>query len=92
MVRVNAFIEIRESSTTKELERLAIELTELSLHDRGCIDYDVYSSLTVDNHLMIVETWESREALREHQESEHFRRIVPRLKEIGTFTTEIFDF
>ena len=41
---------------------------------------------------MILETWESEEALKAHSESDHFKRIVPRLKELATMTLERFDF
>lgn len=70
----------------------ATELVELSLHDKGCVAYDVFTSLTVDNHMMICETWRSREDLERHMASEHFRRIVPRMEELATLTLEEFTF
>lgn len=92
MIRLNVSLLIEEESKRKPLIEAATELVELSLHDEGCISYDLLGSLTVDNHFMIVETWQSPEALEAHQESEHFRRLVPRLRELSTMTLERFDF
>ncbi|MCM1518688.1 MAG: antibiotic biosynthesis monooxygenase [Pseudoflavonifractor sp.] len=92
MVRINCTILIELSENKKELVNLATELVELSLRDKGCIGYDLYGSLTNDDHLLICETWESEADLKAHMESEHFRRIVPRLEQLGTLTLEQFNF
>lgn len=92
MIRLNVNMLIEDSDLRKPLLETATELVELSLHDKGCIDYDLYASTTEDDRYMIYETWASEEDLRRHQESEHFRRLVPRLKETATLTTERFDF
>lgn len=91
MVRLNVTLLIEDESRRKPLIDTATELVELSLHDKGCISYDILGSLTVDNHFMIVETWESPEALEVHQNSEHFKRLSPRLHELSTMTLERFD-
>ena len=69
-----------------------MELVGLSLHDKGCISYDLLGSLTNDDRLMIVETWESREDLKAHMDTEHFKRLVPELERLSTMTLEEFDF
>lgn len=92
MIRLNCFILIEEEKNRKPIVEAATELVELSLHDKGCIDYDIFGSLTVDNHLMICETWKSAEDLEAHQKSEHFQRLVPRLRSLSTMTLEKFDF
>ena len=83
---------IELSENRKKLIQLATELVELSLHDRGCISYDLYGSLTNDDHLMIVETWENKRDLDAHMASDHFRRIVPELQRLSTLTLEEFTF
>lgn len=83
---------IEEEERRKPLVELATELVALSLHDKGCVSYDLFGSLTVDNHLMICETWEDQESLDAHMASEHFKRIVPRLHELSTMTLEKFNF
>ncbi|MCM1152726.1 MAG: antibiotic biosynthesis monooxygenase [Muribaculum sp.] len=92
MIRLNASILIEEAEKRKPLIEAAKELVAYSLHDKGCIDYDLYASVTNDDRLIIIETWENERDLKAHQESDHFKRLVPKLKELGTMTTERFDF
>lgn len=92
MIRLNVFLLLEEEKNRKPVIDAATELVELSLHDKGCIGYDLYGSLTVDNHLMICETWKNRADLDAHMKSEHFKRIVPRLQSLATMTLEEFTF
>lgn len=92
MIRLNCSLLIEDSSRRKPLVEAATELVALSLHDKGCITYDLYGSLTADDRLMIVETWEDEESLKKHMESEHFKRLVPVLESLGTLTLEKFSF
>lgn len=92
MVRLNVFVEIRDSESKPAVINVAKELADKSINDKGCVDYDVYASLNEDNHLMIVETWENRKDLEKHQHTEHFKKLLPQLEEVATVTLEIFDF
>lgn len=92
MIRLNCSLIVEKAENIRPLIEQAMELVAFSLHDKGCIDYDFLQSITNDDRFMIVETWEDDESLKAHSESEHFRRIVPRLKELSTMTLERFDF
>lgn len=92
MIRLNVFLLLEKSENKKPLIDAATELVELSLHDKGCVAYDIFASQTVDNHLMICETWRTREDLDKHMNSEHFKRIVPQLEALATMTLEEFTF
>ena len=92
MIRLNVSLIVEKSENMQPLREAAMELVELSLHDKGCIDYDLYASQSNDDRLMIYETWESREALQAHSDSEHFKRLVPQLQELATMTLEEFEF
>lgn len=89
---MNVTLLIEESSKRQALLETATELVEFSLRDKGCIDYDLYASTTGDDRYMIIETWKSEEDLKRHMDSEHFKRLVPRLQDIATMTLEKFDF
>lgn len=80
------------SENRKPLIETAMELIELSLREKGCIDYDLYVSLTNDDRYEIVETWKSQKDLNDHKASEHFLRLVPKLQSLATVTIEQFDF
>lgn len=92
MIRLNVSLLIEESERRKPLVETATELVELSLHDKGCIGYDLFGSLTADDRFMIIETWASREDLKAHMASEHFKRLVPKMQELATMTLEEFEF
>lgn len=92
MIRLNVFFLLEEEKNRQPLIDAATELVELSLHDKGCVAYDIFGSLTVDNHLMICETWKNCADLEAHMATEHFRRIVPRLQALATMTIEEFTF
>lgn len=92
MIRLNCTLLIEKSENRKRLVELATELVELSLRDKGCVNYDLYGSLTNDDHLLIYETWESRAALNAHMASEHFKRLVPEIQDLCTMTLEEFSF
>lgn len=92
MIRVNCFLEIADSSLAKRAVDTAIELVELSLHDKGCVGYEAFRSLTANDHIEIVETWKNKDALDAHCESDHFKRLVPILESCGNLTLEKFEF
>lgn len=92
MVRLNVFILIEESSRKPAILDIAMRLVESSLRDNGCIAYDAFTSISRDDIIMICETWKDEKALKMHEESEHFKTLVPQLKELGTMTFEKFDF
>lgn len=92
MIRLNVFLLLENDDNRKPLIDAATELVERSLHDEGCVGYDLFSSLTVTNHLMICETWRDEASLGAHMESEHFRRLVPAMESLATMTLEKFSF
>lgn len=92
MIRINCFLEIADSSLRAKAVAAAVELVELSLRDHGCITYEAFGSLTSDNHIEIVETWQDEAALNAHMASDHFKRLVPQLESCGTLTLEKFQF
>lgn len=47
MIRLNVFLLIEKESNRRPLIEAATRLTELSLHDKGCISYDLYGSIAV---------------------------------------------
>lgn len=92
MIRLNvSLITDEEEKRAKAIEK-AKELVAFSLRDKGCISYDLYGSLTNSDRLMIVETWESKEDLKAHSETKHFKRIVPELQDLSNMTMEEFEF
>lgn len=76
----------------EKLAEAATELVAFSLRDKGCLGYDLYRSRTNDDRFMIIETWEDRDALKAHTETDHFKRLSPKLSEYANVTMEEFEF
>ncbi len=92
MIRLNCGIIAETQENRQRAIELATELVALSLHDKGCIEYDLLGSLVDSDRLVIYETWSSEADLKNHMESEHFRRLVPAIEQVATLTLERFDF
>lgn len=92
MIRINCNALVEESEKIKLFIETVTELVAYSLHDKGCVSYDLYRSMTNDDRFIIVETWVDEDALKAHQVSEHFKRLVPEMKALATVTTEVFKF
>lgn len=92
MIRLNVSLTLTDATNGTKLVETATKLTELSLHDKGCVDYDFYRSQTNDDRFMIIETWQNRHDLEAHQKTPHFKELLPRLEELSTVSLEIFEF
>ena len=56
MIRLNCGLIAETEENRRKAIALATELVELSLHDKGCVEYDLFGSLTNSDRLMIYET------------------------------------
>lgn len=92
MIRLNVSMIVETEENRRHLVEAATELVAFSLRDKGCISYDLYESKTNDDRFMIIETWESREDLKAHSESDHFKRLAPELEKYSNLTMEEFEF
>lgn len=92
MIRLNCGMIAETDENRRKAIALATELVELSLHDEGCIEYDLLGSLNNTDRLVIYETWKDEAALKAHMASPHFQRLVPEIEKIATLTLEQFSF
>ena len=65
------------------------ELVEFTRKEEGCTTYELYQDEKDATIVAMIEEWESRAALEEHFKSEHFTRIVPKLKAFMVKETDI---
>ena len=80
MVRVIAHNYIGKEHLDKANE-LFREMIAATLKEDGCIEYTLQMQDGDDTHYVFIEAWESEEALKAHFETEHFKRIIPQIKE-----------
>lgn len=72
-----------------EYLKLSKEMVEETVKEEGCIKYELFQDIQDLNTMLIIEEWESEEALNKHMASEHFKRIIPQLKELREKTSEV---
>ncbi len=87
MIRLNVFVEVSEQNRP-QFVALTKELVELSLAESGCVAYDLFQSETRPCVLMICETWLDEQALESHNQTEHYKRLVPQMAELAQIKLE----
>lgn len=71
---------IAKSYLTEEnreiLLEMARQLVEITVKQEGCIRYDAYLDENDPNVMIMIEEWESKEALSNHTNSGYYHKIV----------------
>ena len=67
----------------------ANELIIESRKEKGCKMYNLYQDIDSKNILTFIEGWQNEEAIKIHNESVHFKDIVPKLRDMQEEDTEV---
>ena len=81
MIRIVAHFHLKENKAGDAI-KLAQELIDETRKEAGCVQYDLAQSFENPDQLVILEAWETKEALDAHSASEHFARIVPAIAQL----------
>ena len=65
----------------KTFKMLAAELVDKSSKEAGNLHYSLNSARKEPCLMVFTEAWRDKEAIRSHNESEHFARLLPQLLE-----------
>ncbi len=65
-----------------EFIKLTEELIEKTRKEDGCISYKLLEDINNPLILTFVEDWKDEEAIKNHNSSEHFKRIVPQFADL----------
>lgn len=76
MIKIVANFHLKQENV-EEAIALAKELVEETRKEQGCAQYDLAQSPESSQQIVVLEAWETKEALDTHSASEHFTRIVP---------------
>ncbi len=92
MLKVVAKMAISAENIDKVIP-LASELVAATVKEDGCINYNFCHSTDSPESYAIIETWESKEALDLHMQSEHFTGLVPQISSHieGEFDIAVFE-
>lgn len=79
MIKVVAKNYIKEEKMSEVLGIIK-ELIEETRKEEGCIKYELFQDLQNKGVITFIEEWENMETLQKHMNSEHFKRIVPKVQ------------
>lgn len=65
-----------------EYKAIVEELAEFSRKEEGCISYGLFEDTQDPNILTFIEVWKDEEALKFHNQTEHFKKFAPQIKEL----------
>lgn len=80
MIKIVAKNPVSAENKAKFIET-AKELIEKSRKESGCISYNLYESVD-GKYLTFIEEWKNEKAIEDHNNSDHFKSIVPKLGEL----------
>lgn len=88
MIKVVARNYAKEDKLSEILEMYK-ELVDITRKEDGCIKYELYQDIENPCIIAMIEEWETKSALEAHLKSEHFLRIVPKIKPFMSKTTDM---
>lgn len=69
-----------KSDHIENYKMMTKELIEKSQLEEGCIFYDLFQDVKDEAILTFIEIWKSQETIDLHNDSEHYKRIIPQLQ------------
>lgn len=69
----------------EEYLKLITELVTETRKEEGCISYMLYEDINDPLILTIIEEWKDEEAINIHNNSAHFLKIVPQLRNLREY-------
>lgn len=73
----------------ENFKQVAKELITESRKEEGCISYYLYEGFENKKMLAFIEEWKDENAIQIHNESEHFKKIIPELAKFREGNPEI---
>lgn len=80
---------ILKQDRKEEFKAVAKELIAESRKEKGNISYTLYEDINDPNTAAFIEVWKDEEAIKLHNESSHFKSLVPKLSELREGKPEV---
>ena len=87
MIIVNAKLPVKEEKTTEAIKQAETLINASRTHD-GNISYNLYQDV-LDNSLIFIEKWETKEALDAHMKTPEFIEFGEKIKEFLTAELDV---
>ncbi|WP_042464185.1 putative quinol monooxygenase [Neobacillus dielmonensis] len=86
MIRVVCKGKLKPEANIENYLSLAREVVQETRKEKGCIMYTYHQDINDPLVLTTIEEWEDEEALQQHNQSEHIKRLVPELRKMREST------
>ncbi len=73
MVQTKKVVFIAKDDCVDILKKLLTDMVKPSQEEEGCLLYHIYQKADKPNTFVVIETWESDEALQGHKNSQHYK-------------------
>ena len=71
-----------KQGTENEAKRAALAIIAVSRAEAGCLNYDMHQATHDPTIFWWHETWSSENAIKEHANSEHFKKFIAAIKDL----------
>jgi len=71
---------IIEEQKQQEFITIVKQMIEKSRKEDGCISYTLHQNTQKPLYYCIIEQWENEQAISQHNNTEHFKTLVPQMK------------
>lgn len=75
MVDLTVLLTAKDSASMPQLRELLKRQAQLSREEPGCVRFEAYESQSVPNTFILIERWESQQALDVHRTAHAFTTI-----------------
>lgn len=75
MLYVNIWLTVKERANIETVRELLVEQGRRSREEPGCARFEVYHSTTDDTRFLLIERWESQDAIDAHRKAYAYTQI-----------------
>jgi quinol monooxygenase YgiN len=86
MIKVVAKAKLKPDVNVEDYLVQARVLVAETRKEEGCITYALHLDINDPSIVTMLEEWVDEEALNQHNQTEHVKRIVPELRKLREFT------
>ena len=75
MIYANIWLTVKESTNVEKVRELLSEQARLSRQEPGCVRFEVYQSQNDATKFLLIERWDTQEALDVHRTAQAYTTI-----------------
>ncbi len=72
---------ISDNIIAQQKQQLFLSIVKQLVKEKGCISYTLHQNTENPLHFCIMEQWEDENAIQQHNQTNHFKTLVPQMKD-----------